>query len=125
MPRRSRPASLPIRHQQRTPVGRRRPPVSRCSSSRISCRRVAMNVSAQHDSHVSGQVGGADYIRPEAESEIVWTTGRALYALVKAQHADVRRRVVATRLGEYPRKLTTNVVGIGEPDELDAYSVCF
>jgi len=45
--------------------------------------------------------------------------------LVKAQHADVRRRVVATRLGEYPRKLTTNVVGIGEPDELDAYSVCF
>ena len=39
MPRRSRPASSRIRHQQRTPVGRRRPPVSRHSSSRISYRR--------------------------------------------------------------------------------------
>ena len=72
-----------------------------------------------------GRSAVSDHICSEAESETARTTGRALNALKKAQDADIRLRVFATRFGEYPRKLTTNVVGIREPDKLYLYSVCF
>src|SRR5919201_3850640 len=85
---------------------------------------MAVNVSAQRNRDVSGQIGGADHIRSEAEREVARATARALDALMKAQHAHIRRRVVATRSSEYLRKSTANIVRVREPDERDADSAC-
>jgi hypothetical protein len=46
-----------------------------------------MNMSAQGDRHVSGQVGGADDVGAEAEGEVARTTGRTFDAVMKAQDA--------------------------------------
>src|SRR5262245_17319196 len=79
-----------------------------------------MNMSAQGDRHVLWQVGGTDDVGAEAEGEVAGTAGRTLNTLMKAQHAHIRRCVLASRSGEHLRKPTTNIVRVREPDERHA-----
>src|SRR5215831_7358104 len=82
-------------------------------------------MSAQRDRDVPRQVGGADDVSAETEREVAWPAGRAFYALVKAQHTNIRRQLVAVQGSEDLRKLTTNVVGVRQAHECDSYSSGF
>src|SRR5262245_27541426 len=84
-----------------------------------------MNMSAQRDRDVPGQVGNADHICPETEGEVPWAAGPAFNALTQAQHANISRQAVAVQGGEDLRKPATNVVRVRETHERNAYSACF
>jgi hypothetical protein len=86
---------------------------------------VAVNVPAQRNRYVSGQVGVADHVWTETEGEVAWPAGRSFDALMKAQNANVSGYVVAIQTSDCFRKPAANVVSVRETHERDAYSACF
>jgi hypothetical protein len=79
-----------------------------------------MNMSAQRDRHVAGQVGCADYIGAEAEGEVARTARGPFDALVEAQHPDVGWEHVACRGSEDLAKATADLTRVRDPDERGA-----
>ena len=84
-----------------------------------------MNVSAQYDRDVARQVSGADHVWTESKREITWPAGRALDALVQAEHTYIGLQGFAVEGGQRFGKAPADVVRVRETHECGAYAACF